>query len=46
MIELSPGCVHLKDDRKNTPLHWVCSEGHTEIATTLIREHGAKLDVA
>ena len=46
MIELSPDCVNLKDDRKNTPLHWACSEGHTEVASTLIRDHGARLDIA
>ena len=46
MIELSPDCVQLNDNRKNPPLHWACSEGHTEIASTLIREHGAKLNVA
>ena len=45
MIELSPDCVHMKDDDdEQTPLHWACSEGHTEIASTLISVHGAKLD--
>ena len=44
MIELSPDCVHLKDNLSNTPLHWACTEGHPEVASTLICDHGAKLD--
>ena len=44
MIELSPDCAHMKDDDEQTPLHWACSEGHTEIASTLIRDHGAELE--
>ena len=44
MIELSPECVDLEDGYANTPLHWACSEGHTEVASALICDHGANLD--
>ncbi len=44
MIERSPDCVHVKDKHSHTPLHWACSEGHTELASTLISDHGANLD--
>ena len=45
MVELNPDCVNLLDDDEEcTPLHWACSEGHAEVASALIRDHGAKLD--